>query len=349
MLLPALRAHPRRLSLVQPMVQLRKQSTVSLLDTHPVVQTFHPKRLQSSDYLDLSLQTRYSLLVRNPSSAPGSPPRRVQMQYQTTPPTPFPPDTRGFFYYSADGMLRFRLAESSSPTDFAKGRDLELPNGVPWRIDARRINTFAKWSPIRDLILSSPISATSTTTRGYAPQVHDGMNPVPARANVIAGFGEPFLFNFAIANTSMYVRRPDGELHAFKFRNPLADWKQNALGMWAPVRPWYYGNTLCAFEPSPFSEDAGTPTIVLRLLRILPAKLVPPGVRRSLSRPLSPLPFGPGDLVAKRKGQDGAWRFKTGPNGDMSGALHRLWELPRAVSPVLAMPQGAEEGSRGRA
>ncbi|VDB91633.1 unnamed protein product [Peniophora sp. CBMAI 1063] len=348
MLLPTFRAaHPRRLSL-QPMMQLRRQSTVSLLDTHPVVRTFHPKRLQPSDYLDLSLQSRYSLLVANPSDA-SSTPRRVQMHYQTAPSTPFPPDTRGFFYYSADGMLRFRLAESSSPADFAKGRDLELPNGIPWRLDARRINTFAKWAPIRDLITaSSPSTTSSSVTLGSAREVHDGMNPAPARANIVTGFGEPFLVNFGIANASMYVRRPDGALHAFKFRNPLAKWEENAFGSWMPVKPWYYGSALCAFEPSPFPEDAGSPTIVLRILRILPNKLLSPGQRRSLHGRLSPLPFGAGDLIAKKyKGQDSAWRFKTGPGGDMGGALHRLWELPRAVSPVLVMSeQGKTEGSR---
>jgi hypothetical protein len=65
---------------------------------------------------------------------------------------PYPPDTKGFLYYSMSpekpriaGEIRLRVTSSDDPASFESGSDLLCPNGVPW---SRPLYSLSKHYPL---------------------------------------------------------------------------------------------------------------------------------------------------------------------------------------------------------
>src|SRR4051812_26499937 len=90
------------------------------------ISTLDPERLLPSDYMDLSGHFNRTPL------------RKTELSYSGSP-IPFPPNTRGFFYYHRDpalppiaGQLRFRLTPKRDPASFAEGTDLLRTDFRPW-------------------------------------------------------------------------------------------------------------------------------------------------------------------------------------------------------------------------
>ena len=71
---------------------------------------------------------------------------------------PFPPGTKGIFYYRQPpglppmaGEMRFRICDDAS--QFAHGKDLEVGPGRPWNIPLINIVKVRNYKAIRDLLL----------------------------------------------------------------------------------------------------------------------------------------------------------------------------------------------------
>ena len=84
------------------------------------------------------------------------PASRLLIKYVPT--IPYPPGTKGFFYYHQPpalpplaGELRFRICDTAS--QFANGKDLEVNSGQPWRVTLHSISKSSIYSYLRDLLL----------------------------------------------------------------------------------------------------------------------------------------------------------------------------------------------------
>ncbi|KAF5341635.1 hypothetical protein D9611_001953 [Ephemerocybe angulata] len=128
----------------------RRKRTVNNLD---------PKRLNIRDIVDLNGP-------RQPGVSFGA--AGIMLDYFCTK-TPFPPNSRGFFYYhsrpglpAGAGEIRFRgvdslsaYCQSSADELFANGRDiLDNTGHKPWRIHMLQVYSARRYDPIRRLLLS---------------------------------------------------------------------------------------------------------------------------------------------------------------------------------------------------
>ncbi|KAI0833625.1 hypothetical protein BC628DRAFT_1344605 [Trametes gibbosa] len=72
--------------------------------------------------------------------------------------TPFPVNTRGFFYYfqhpriPEGGSIRFRVMQTNDPKQFSKGQDLLNEFGTPWQIPLLSVATQTRYEIIKDVL-----------------------------------------------------------------------------------------------------------------------------------------------------------------------------------------------------
>ena len=95
------------------------------------------------------LSGHYMLLVRHGNLT-------CQIAYVSH--NPFPPGSKGHFYYHQPpalpplaGELRFRICDDAS--QFAYGRDLDIESGRPWNVPLTNIVMVGKYEGIRNLLL----------------------------------------------------------------------------------------------------------------------------------------------------------------------------------------------------
>ncbi|KAF5342643.1 hypothetical protein D9611_001942 [Ephemerocybe angulata] len=142
------------IQLLRPMtnsaVRARRKRTVNNLD---------PNHLSTRDIVDLNGPCLPSVSF----GAAG-----MRLDYLCTK-TPFPPNSRGFFYYcsrpglpAGTGEIRFRVVDSRSALAscsagdlFANGKDLLDHTGhKPWRMHMLQVYSARRYDPIRRLLLS---------------------------------------------------------------------------------------------------------------------------------------------------------------------------------------------------
>lgn len=104
-----------------------------------LIHTVHPDKLTPTHFIDLS--GRLECCLRLPGRASNVLPR---FQYHRLGQgfTPFPLGAHGFFYCNTEWELpelRFRAMASADPGTFARGHDLLLPNGLPWRTNIAQL------------------------------------------------------------------------------------------------------------------------------------------------------------------------------------------------------------------
>ncbi|KAJ7165839.1 hypothetical protein C8R46DRAFT_996927 [Mycena filopes] len=157
--------------------------------------TLDPARLKPSDYVDLSSSKYYR------AHGDGT---YCYLSYTTTKiPVPFPPRTSGFFYYHRPDSLaltasgvRFRLA-SVEPTSFPHGRDLLLPDGLPWEVSVRAISAEHRLAQLKTLLLRDGLitkKQLQQTAALFPPDMDRGDRKVLHR------FDQPFSVRFQSAN-----------------------------------------------------------------------------------------------------------------------------------------------------
>ncbi|KAJ7183959.1 hypothetical protein C8R46DRAFT_521251 [Mycena filopes] len=105
----------------------------------PLLSTLNPRALQPTDFLDISDWKRHPIAFE--ADPGGTNPRPAYGQAIGDGWFPFPPRSRGFFYFHRgpgaaplEGSLRFRLSPNKLPSYFGAGRDLLLPAGLPWQL-----------------------------------------------------------------------------------------------------------------------------------------------------------------------------------------------------------------------
>lgn len=138
--------------------------------------------------------------------------------------TPFPVNTRGFFYYRAHpsvpegGSLRFRVVPSRDPAHFATGADLETEFGTPWQIPLVAIATQPRLALVRALLEREGLVTQAGWTRAVALEESLAPNRVGAMSQIVFQAGEPFYVDLADPEQTVYVAG-DGVLQRVTPRN----------------------------------------------------------------------------------------------------------------------------------
>ena len=99
------------------------------------IRTLDPAELTEADFIDISN------LIRPEIHLSMSPTRRRAVDFAYRGHEKFPEAARGFLYYHMPmesrplaGEIRFRTTHRADPLEFHNGRDLLLPNGLPWSL-----------------------------------------------------------------------------------------------------------------------------------------------------------------------------------------------------------------------
>lgn len=167
-----------------------------------IITEVNPERVRSGDFIDVSGIVYPACYLQDAETcAPFS-------LYYHTPhgvrrPLPFPLGTHGFLYYHrgdpahlAEAQLRFRVTTDDRQESFATGRDLLLPNGLPWAMSGPALATIPN-DAFRLLELKVPIDQETSKT----------WHAVKSRrtCTVIRGVGEEFELRFGSSNEVFYV------------------------------------------------------------------------------------------------------------------------------------------------
>ncbi len=193
-----------------------------------VISTLCPKRLQPSDYIDLSGLSRPIITL---------PCGRTVFQRgfnQSDRKVRFPPNKRGFLYYHTPpkappfvGELRFRCANSLE--DFPNSKDLlSTDKFKPWSIPLSAMATQTTYLNLREqLMLDDLASQTTLDTWVTAKTLYQKHHPGP-KYPIIYYFRQPFLFHFDSTRLTFYTATKD-RIGFCRANNPIRDLRFRGL------------------------------------------------------------------------------------------------------------------------
>ncbi|KAJ6510628.1 hypothetical protein C8R45DRAFT_393389 [Mycena sanguinolenta] len=234
---------------------------------------------------------------------------------------PFPPRTRGFFYYHVPrdlppvaGGLRFRLTPRGHPASFHDGHDL-LHDGLPWQISLPSIATAAG----RKSVLLQQLLHEGLVTQADVDNCRTLM-PTKKRLDprlTLYRLAQPFPIGFQHGLHAWVV----GETQVLPWTyNMFADHRMHCRA----VRP-YAGSALAQFELS--TQHAGRDTVVMRIVKMLaPPTCVVPDYDNIIPAPVE------GELVHRPMGRARSSRLQpwfcdlTAESSDSAAALRMLVE-----------------------
>ncbi|TFY59035.1 hypothetical protein EVG20_g7939 [Dentipellis fragilis] len=287
------------------------QRTTAPRRQRPWFSTLDPTRLSPDDFCDLSgtLNARPLRKVKIHGSSVLS--LYYGMEHREC--LPFPPDTRGFFYYyptstprvSDDpdgrpenrprvlvGEVRFRLTRTSDPSCFAEGQDLRHADGLPWSVPFERIATHPGACDLRTILLRDGLVSEEQLEHEREHVRRSGVSSrrVVSR-RVMSGLGQPFSANLSRKNWSIVVDSVAGPAGPERKWVPL----QN-LFLQPDGRPYFSGKMICCLERSPLPEHADLRVLVIRVLKITDplAPLAPLPPERAMDVPVE------GALVSRK-------------------------------------------------
>ncbi|TFY59040.1 hypothetical protein EVG20_g7938 [Dentipellis fragilis] len=272
------------------------QRTTAPRRQRPWFSTLDPTRLSPDDFCDLSgtLNARPFRKVKIHGSSVLS--LYYGMEHREY--LPFPPDTRGFFYYyptstprvSDDpdgrpenrlrvlvGEVRFRLTRTNDPACFAEGQDLRHADGLPWSIRFERIATSPAASELQAILLRDNLISEEQlererehVRRSSVPSRRVGNDYLPYRGQqrrpsrrVMLGLGQPFSANLCRRTWCIAVDSVPGPAGPERKWVPVKN-----LFLQPDGRPYFSGTMLCCLERSPLPERADLPVLVIRVLKI---------------------------------------------------------------------------------
>ncbi|KAF7329494.1 hypothetical protein MKEN_00211800 [Mycena kentingensis (nom. inval.)] len=219
------------------------------------VVTLDPKKLRPNDYLDIS--SSLEIFLRTITYLP-----HAGHSF-----TPFPPNTRGFFYFQrpADalpdalaGGVRFRRVPRPNAS-FASGNDLLLPDGSLWEVPLTKVVTRSPaWT---QLLLDDGLIAPALVE--VAHKLAQGLSRVNFPRTYLHAFGQPFEGPFGPDQNLTIVRA--GEARTLRMRSPFMQ-KRDGVHF-CPYR----GRALMRFELSDDPKYSERPNrrAVLRILKLL--------------------------------------------------------------------------------
>ncbi|KAG6908768.1 hypothetical protein DXG01_003380 [Tephrocybe rancida] len=272
-LLPS-KTNPTYVPSADPKTVQLSRAVKEIARTRPnVFSTLDPRRLRTSDFLDLS-HTRDPTVNHN-----------ARLTYDSASRLPFPPATQGFLYLHhdpsfppLDAEIRFRVAHSNAPAQFQTGKDFVGRDGKTWKIPVLRLAQ-----------LSSRYAALLSCLKNDAPEVAQAVAAVSrfsvniCHSPILSYLEQPFVVDVSQVTSTLCIATPE-HFHAIKFK---------------PFAPWHFyggkthtasGRILFRFERSPFPENARGNFVVLRVLKILGP------VNFSRIHPDAPLPHA-GELL----------------------------------------------------
>jgi hypothetical protein len=227
---------------------------------------------------------------------------------------PFPPGTKGFFYYHQPpalppmaGEMRFRICDDAS--QFAYGRDLEVESERPWNIPLINIVKVGNYKAIRDLLLDEgfvdhELVADMENLKSVSGSRGKG------RAIALYDIDQPFSVNLSVRhlhvhlNTRSCVRTV--ELRPFSIRtlgrvySPFSG-KAIYFPMVNQTEPAFTGQIRARFEIYPQNSDTKGCVLRLRVLEILTpvTPTTPPDNYIHVNTIPEPLP---GNFLSRRRG-----------------------------------------------
>ncbi|KAJ7606024.1 hypothetical protein FB45DRAFT_951655 [Roridomyces roridus] len=280
------------------------------------ISTLKPESLLPSDHRDISHVRLVRVFVADTSTPSYFHSGGEPWQSGSRAHTRFPDNTRGFFYCAPRpglptiaSSVRFRCTPSPSPSSFAEGHDLLLPNGLPWQI------------LVGQAAISYPGLRAALIHEGFlTPQAveewHTRLGKTHGRlsaALTMFSLHQLFPINFA-AGLVLHVVPPDtqrvAKLWLSQIFRTVVDGKS--------IQP-FRGTGLAQFEVSPVNPD---------ILHLRIVKLVEP-VSRTVPQDVAggmPLPRE-GELFHHRPRSDGVckpWGFNLRRQNKLGVAFRML-------------------------
>ncbi|KAF5341637.1 hypothetical protein D9611_001951 [Ephemerocybe angulata] len=250
----------------------RRKRTVNNLD---------PKRLNIRDIVDLNGP-------RQPGVSFGA--AGIMLDYFCTK-TPFPPNSRGFFYYhsrpglpAGAGEIRFRgvdslsaYCQSSADELFANGRDiLDNTGHKPWRMHMLQLYSAGRYDPIRRLLLSQGlVDATRDLATAQRLSVVDLKNI--GISTILDTTSDAFVMQLPIKRLSLAFIHDECITPASDVAYNL-HWKDRHETIRGSDARWreYYGSAVVRFELKKaetndmfYRVKEGEVVLVLRILELL--------------------------------------------------------------------------------
>ncbi|TEB25933.1 hypothetical protein FA13DRAFT_1817168 [Coprinellus micaceus] len=185
---------------------------------------------------------------------------------------PFPPGTRGFFYFhrslrghAAAGEIRFRvLRGENAPLPiseaFALGSDLISQNRItPWRVHV--LNVFRSYPAIRAQLLAEGL--VSEVQAGQIDAIlASGVNPGRLRI-ILENIADPFIWDLRNYRPVLLILDQEGAFSAWLNIYPVIP--LDLAPNWTGTRS---GKALVRFELAEV-EPGGPPKVVIRVLKII--------------------------------------------------------------------------------
>lgn len=181
----------------------------------------NPEHLKPLDFMDISGLSRITL--HSPAEA-----ETTRLAYHLNG-VPFPPNTRGFFYYSApsipgspyiSGGVRFRLTSSSSPSAFALGTDLLTPKGLPWEITLPGLVNASSYATLCSQLLNDNL-----ITKEQVQRCQSAFSKWKRWRNlpVVQALDQPFQMSFSSGFKIALLPPTEREAHPFYLQKSFAE------------------------------------------------------------------------------------------------------------------------------
>lgn len=180
--------------MIKPTVEQLRDYACKLNPVNRSIRTLDPTRLSEADFVDLSSLRSQALIYFLMSS----PRREVHLNYSKE---RFSDTTGGFLYYLPPavttplaGEIRFRLTNGPDPNTFHLGRDLPLPNGLPWSLPVLTLSPLQQ-PPVFELLLRDLLIDEAIVDRLL--QMSDDWQKPTKRGNIIHDLDQPFMHNLS--------------------------------------------------------------------------------------------------------------------------------------------------------
>ena len=187
--------------------------------TSRIISTLCPKRLQPSDCVDISSRSWATVKLQCGASHV----RYNESNWNAT--GPFPPNTRGFFYYHTPpkappliGEIRFRCANTLD--DFHNGEDLLSKDKfqTPWSIPLYTLANYAYYAKWGEQLVLDNLVTQATLDKWVISAKRNVRRDRP----VLYYLTQPFFFRFNSHTIAFYAVTKDG-ISSYTPNNPMKD------------------------------------------------------------------------------------------------------------------------------
>ncbi|KAF8347386.1 hypothetical protein F5887DRAFT_1172479 [Amanita rubescens] len=225
-----------------------------------LISTLCPKRLQPSDFIDISGLSAPSITL---------PCGKATIQGYNIKDLAFPPNTRGFFYYHTPpkappfvGELRFRCTNSLE--DFPNGKDLLSINKFnPWSISLYALTHQIPYLSLREQLILDDLASQTTLDTWFTTKALCKVSHFEPKRPVLYYFRQPFFFRFDSRKLAFYTATKD-QLGFCKASNLIGDYRAHSSGVYP-----YGGSGVVQLERYVRPRRPEEEAVVLRVLKIV--------------------------------------------------------------------------------